>query len=238
MSAVWTVFRREIRASLVSPVPYVVAVIFTGLAGFFFFVVNEFFVYRRASLDAFFDVMPWLMLFLVPAISMRQWSEEIRGGTMESLLTFPVRTSALVVGKFLAAWALLLFCLVLTVPTWITVNAIGDLDSGPVITGYLGSFLMGGALLALGMWISALTRHQIVSFLVTAVAAFLLVMLRLLARKVGEPLGALIENLSTASRFEAMGRGVVDVRDLLYFVTFTAFFLYCNVEAIENRRYR
>jgi ABC-2 type transport system permease protein len=238
MRAVWTVFRREMRASLVSPVPYVVAVIFTALAGFLFFMASEFFLIGRASLDGLFDVMPWLMLFLVPAISMRQWSEEIRGGTMETLLTFPVRSSALVLGKFLAAWALLAVCLVLTTPIWITVGALGDLDSGPVLTGYLGSLLMGGALLALGMWISALTRHQIVAFLVTAVAAFALVMLRVLARKVDESIGTLFENLSTAARFEAMGRGVVDFRDVLYFVSFTAFFLYCNVEAIENRRYR
>jgi ABC-2 type transport system permease protein len=238
MSAVWSVFRRETRASLVSPVPYVVAVIFTVLAGFLFFQANEFFLLGRASLDSLFDVMPWLMLFLVPAISMRQWSEEIRGGTMETLLTFPVRSSAIVMGKFLAAWALLAVCLVLTVPIWITVASLGDLDHGPVLAGYLGSFLMGGALLALGMWVSALTRHQIVAFLVTAIVAFALVMLRMLARKVGEPLGALFENLSTAARFEAMGRGVVDLRDVLYFVSFTGFFLYCNVEAIENRRYR
>jgi ABC-2 type transport system permease protein len=115
---------------------------------------------------------------------------------------------------------------------------VGDLDSGPVITGYLGCLLMGGALLALGMWVSALTRHQIVAFLVTAIVAFALVMLRMLARGAAEPFGALFENLSTASRFEAMGRGVVDLRDVAYFVTFMAFFLYCNVEAIENRRYR
>jgi ABC-2 type transport system permease protein len=238
MGAIWTVYKKEIRANLVSPVPYVVAVIFTGLAGILFFGVNNFFLMKRASLDGLFDIMPWLMLFLVPAISMRQWSEELRGGTLESLLTLPASSGALVLGKFLASWTLLLVCLVLTFPIWITVASIGDLDSGPVRTGYLGCLLMGGALLAMGMWISSLTRHQIVAFLVTAVVAFGFVMLRLLARSAGEPLGALFEDLSTASRFEAMGRGVVDFRDLLYFLSFMAFFLYLNAEAVENRRYR
>ncbi|MHC5010833.1 MAG: ABC transporter permease subunit [Planctomycetota bacterium] len=237
MSEMWTVYRKEMRGYLVGPIPYVFAIIFTAFMAVWFFDLENFFLHRTATLDRFFGVIPWVFIFLVPAITMRLWSEEVRGGTIEGLLTLPVRSWQLVMGKFLSAWTLLLFCLVATLPIAFTVSHLGDLDWGPVWGGYCGTMLLGGALLALGLWISALTGHQIVAFLITMVAGFMLVIIGYMAPRAGD-LGPLFESLSVGSRFQSMGRGVIDLRDLIYFVTFTVFFLYMNAQAVENRRYR
>jgi len=233
-----SVYRKEMRAYLVSPIPYVVAFIFTAFMAWWFFFLNDFFLYRQATMDRFFVILPYVFIFLVPAISMRMWSEEARAGTLETLLTMPVKSWQLVLGKFLSAWTLLFFCLLLTFPVPLTVSLLGDLDWGPVLGGYLGALLLGGALLALGVWISALTAHQIVAFLLAGILAFVLVILGFVASRVEGGLANFLEQLSVSSRYESMGRGVVDLRDILYFVCFTGFFLYLNAMAIENGRYR
>jgi ABC-2 type transport system permease protein len=238
MKAVLTVYRREMRAYWVSPIPYVLVVLFAGFMGWYVFLSSEFFLYGQANLDTFFGFMPWPFIVIVPAITMRLWSEEARGGTLETLLTMPVRPWQLVVGKFLGAWTLVAVCLLATAPIPITVSALGDLDGGPLWGGYLGSLLMGGAMAALGLWISALTRHQIVAFIVSAFACLILVLLGFVAGRTGGGLGSLMEDVSVSARYQALGRGVLDVRDLLYFATFTGFFLYLNAQAVENRRYR
>lgn len=232
------IYLKEMRAYLVSPIPYVLVFIFAIFMSWWFFDPGEFFLVNVASMHSFFGVIPWVFILLVPALSMRLWSEEARGGTLEMLLTLPVKPWKLVGGKFLSAWTLLLFCLVATLPIPVTVSILGDLDWGPVIGGYLGALLLGGALLALGVWISALTTHQIVGFLIAAVVALVLVLMNYLATRVGGALGEAFEQISVASRFESMGRGVLDFRDILYFVSFILFFLYMNAMAVENRRYR
>ncbi len=234
----FSVYRKEMRSYLVSPIPYVLILIFTVVLGWIFFGGGEFWVWRRASVDSMFQVIPWVFLFLVPGITMRLWSEEARGGTLETLLTAPVRGWELVGGKFLSAWTILAFAVVATLPIPITVASLGDLDWGPVIGGYLGTLLLGAALLALGLWISALTAHQIVAYLLTAIAIFALVILGMAADRVGGGLGSFFERLSVSTRFEALGRGVVDLRDVVYFLTFAGLFLYLNAQAVENRRYR
>ncbi len=238
MRSAFTVYRKELRAYLVSPIPYVAAIIFTTFMGWWFFYWNDsqFFVIGKATLETgFFSIMPWVLLFLVPAIGMRLWSEEVRGGTLEALMTLPVPAWSLVVGKFFAAWTLLLLCLVLTLPIPFTVSGLGDLDWGPVLGGYLGALLFGGALLSLGVWISALTRHQIIAFLITMVVGFGLIIIQWLGSPGG---GSIFSAISLRSHYDALGRGVIDLRDLLYFASFTGFFLYLNVQAIDNRRYR
>jgi len=237
MHSAFTVYRKELRAYLVSPIPYVAAIIFTVVMAWLFFYGsdNQFFVIGKATLQSFFGLIPWILLFLVPAIGMRLWSEEVRGGTLEALMTLPVPTWSLVVGKFLAAWTILLICLVLTLPTPFTVSGLGDLDWGPVMGGYLGALLFGGALLSLSVWISALTRHQIIAFLITLVIGFGLIIIQWLGAPGG---GSIFSGISLRSHYDALGRGVIDFRDLLYFASFTGFFLYLNVQAIDNRRYR
>ncbi len=234
-----TVYRKEVRSYIVSPIPYVFTIIFTLFTGYWFFYRQDFFLYDKATMQSgFFDVMPFMLIFLVPAISMRLWSDETRGGTIEHLMTLPVSTASLVMGKFFAALTLLLVCLVLTAPIPITISNIGDLDWGPVLGGYLGALLLGGALLGLGLWLSALTQFQIVSFLITLVVGFALVILGFASNEAGSTLGTICEQVSLASHYQSLGRGVIDLRDLIYFVSFTVFFLYLNSQTIENRRYK
>ncbi len=241
MRDVLTVYRKELRTYLVSPIPYVFLIIFTTLMAWMLFYMGDgaFFVRGRATLQGgFFDMLPMILLFFVPAISMRLWSEEVRTGTLEQLMTMPVRTHALVAGKFLSAWTLLLVALVMTLPLAFTVSSLGDLDWGPVLGGYFGALLYGGALLSLGVWISALTGHQIVAFLVTLVCGFILFVLQWVA---GDTMGAtadILSQLSLTTHYRSMGRGVIDLRDLLYFASVMALFLYLNVQTVENRRIR
>jgi ABC-2 type transport system permease protein len=240
MRAITTVYLKEIRAYLVSPIPYIVLALVTGYLSMHFFWREKpgFFLLKQASLADLFEQIPVAFIVLVPALTMRLWSEEVRSGTVETLLTMPVKPVSLVIGKHLAAWTVLLVCILGTLTVFFTVNGLGDVDAGVVWTGYLGALLMGGALLALGMWISSLTRHQIVAFLLTLVAGILLHFLAEAAHAAGPGLGSLFEDLSTQSRYASLGRGVVDFRDALYFVSVMVFFLYLNSESVENRRYR
>jgi len=233
-----SVYRKEMRSYLTSPIPYVLVIIFAAYMGWWFFFLRDFFLVRQARMENFFGILPWVFIFLVPAISMRLWSEEARAGTLETLLTLPVTSWQIVLGKFLAAWTLLLLCLVATLSIPITVSSLGDLDWGPVVGGYLGALLVGGALLALGVWVSALTAHQIVAFLIAGVLSFLLVVLGMIAEQVGGDVGRFLERLAVSSRYDALSRGVVDLRDILYFVSFMGFFLYLNATTVENGRYR
>lgn len=233
MSQIWTIYKRELKAYLVSPIPYVFAAVSVILMGTFFFFLgdSQFFVIGKASLEiGFFDLLPWVLLFLVPAISMRLWSDEIHSGTLETLMTLPTTTSAVAIGKFLAAWTLLAIALACTLTIPITVSSIGDLDWGPVWGGYFGAMLLGGALLAIGIWISAWTRHQMAAFLFTGFLGAALIMISWLHES------SLAQQLSLMTRYQSMGRGVVDLRDVVYFASIIGFFLYLNIQNVENRR--
>ena len=231
------VYRKEMRSYLVSPIPYLVVALFAGFIGLWFFMVQDFFLLKLAKIDGMVGLMPVFLLIVVPAITMRLWSEEFRGGTFESLMTMPVRPRHLVYGKFLAAWTVLAGGLVGTLGIPITVKSLGDLDMGPVWGAYVGSMLMGAAFLALGQWLSGLTRNQIVAFLLSLVTGFFLTVgLRMLTESLH--FGAWAEQLSISSHFESVQRGVIDLRDVAYFVSFVGFFLYLNVESISNRRHR
>ena len=238
-----SVYRKELRGTLVSPIPYILVVMFAlGLAYVFFWgldrMLPSFWLLSTASVATLFDCIPIAFAILVPALTMRQWSEEIRGGTIETLCTLPVSAGALVLGKFLASWTLLAACLVATLPIVLTVNGLGDLDWGPVWGGYLGALFLGAALLSLGLWISALTRHQIVAFLVTLFMGLVLcAFLTYFASEPGSTLGSVFHAVALNARYDSLGRGVLEFRDLLYFASFTAFFLYLNAESVDNRRY-
>jgi len=242
-SRMLSVFRKELRSTLVSPIPYILVVIFAlGLSYVFFWGLDarspSFWLLSTASVAGLFDCIPIAFAILVPALTMRGWSEEIRGGTIEMLCTLPVTSGALVLGKFLSAWTLLAGCLLATLPIVLTVDALGDLDWGPVWGGYLGALFLGAALLSLGLWISALTRHQIVAFLVTLFVGLLLCsFMTQIAQGAAETWRALLQQVALDARFESLGRGVLELRDLLYFASFTTFFLYLNAETVDNRRY-
>src|SRR5215212_9190097 len=175
-SHIKTIAKRELSGYFASPVAYVFIVIFLLLMGFFTFMAGGFFERGEASLAAFFLWHPWLYLFLVPAVGMRLWSEERRMGTMELLLTFPITSWQAIVGKFVASWLFLLLALALTFPVWMTANYLGNPDNGVIFAAYLGSFLMAGAYLAISCMTSAMTRNQVVSFIVSVVICLLLIL--------------------------------------------------------------
>lgn len=242
MSPVASIFRRELRSYFATPVAYVFIVIFLMMSGALMFYIGGFYERGQADLQPFFTFHPWLYLFLVPAISMRLWAEERRSGTIELLLTLPVTVWQAVLGKFLAAWAFLALALMLTFPAWITVNYLGNPDNGVILASYLGSLLMGGAFLAIGSCISACTRNQVVAFILALVTCFVLLMAGFpLVLDVVRPLAPqvlvdTIAGLSFLTHFSAISKGVIDLRDVLYFVLSIVVWLYATVIVIDLKK--
>src|SRR5438270_5380202 len=245
LSNIKAVAKRELIGYFSSPVAYVFLVIFLLLGGFFTFMVGRapFFEFGQASLTTFFLWQPWLFLFLVPAVGMRLWSEERRQGTLELLLTMPITAWQAIVGKFLASWAFLTLALILTFPIVITVNYLGSPDNGVIWASYFGSFLLGGAYLAVSCMTSAMTRNQVISFIVSVVICFLLILAG------WPPVTKLVDQLSEGSRltdavaafsvmthFEGFQRGVIDSRDVIFFVALMVFSLFTTSVIIRNHR--
>lgn len=233
------VYRKELKGYFVSPIAYIVIAVFVSFLAYRFFWDREFFFLKRADLHAgLFFQFERVLVFLVPLIGMRLWSSEYFGGTIETLMTLPLRTSSIVMGKFFAALTLLLVCFIGSAGLPISVSMLGDLDWGPVIGGYLGAFLFCASLLALGLWISSITSHQLIAALITVLLGGVFVAMYEFSNKVDGVFGGVLEQLSLASHYQAMGRGVIDLRDVVFFLTFTVFFLYLNTQTVENRRYR
>ncbi len=241
-SNIWTIAKRELLGYFDSPVAYVFIVIYLLLAGFFTFTFGAFFERGEASLGAFFMWMPWLFLFLVPAVGMRLWSEERRSGTIELLLTFPVTAWQAIVGKFLAAWLFIAIALALTFPIWITVNWLGDPDNGVILAGYVGSLLLAGAYLAVGCMTSALTRNQVVSFILAVVICLALVLVGfspvtdLLTRWAAAWFVEGAAAFSVLSHFDGFQRGVLDSRDLAFFASVIGFALFVTGVILRGHR--
>lgn len=239
---IWTIAKREMQGYFASPVAYVFIVIFLLLAGFFTFMLGGFFERNDASLVSFFMWLPWLYLFLVPAAGMRLWSEERRLGTIELLLTMPITAWQAIVGKFLASWLFLMLALALTFPLWITVNYLGHPDNGVIVCGYVGSALMAGAYLAITSMTSAVTRNQVIAFILSVVICFLLVlagwppMTRLLDSLNLTGVRNLVASMSVMTHFVAFQRGVLDVRDLVFFVSLIGFALFTTGVVIRSHR--
>jgi ABC-2 type transport system permease protein len=242
MSAVWPIFRREFATYFATPLAYVFIIIFLFAMGAFTFYIGNFYENGVADLTVFFGYHPWLYLFLVPAIAMRLWAEERRTGTMELLLTLPVPLWATVVGKFLAAWAFTGIALALTFPIWLTVNFLGNPDNGVILASYIGSFLMAGGYLAIGAAISAMTGNQVIAFVVSVVVCFLFTVsgapLVLDFFRDWAPLLLIntIASFSFLTHFSAITAGVIDLRDVIYFLSLIALFLLVNIVVIDLKR--
>lgn len=239
MNRIRAVAGRELRSYFNSPIAYIFLLVFVGAALFTFFNMSAFFSRGRADLRALFDSIPLLMVLLVPALTMRLWAEEQKQGTMEVLLTLPARDHELVMGKFLASWALLATGLGLTFILPFTVAGLGDLDWGPVIGGYVGALLLGAAYLAVGQFISATTENQILAFILSLVVCLGLwgVGQESFAGLWSDRIGSLLRSLGTSSRFQSIARGVIDMRDLVYYVSLSGFFLAASVGALRARRW-
>lgn len=236
------ILKREFMSFFATPVAYVFVAIFLVLSGVFTFYVGRFYEYGQADLQAFFGFHPWLYLFLVPAIAMRTWAEERKSGSIELLMTLPVKTGEIVLGKFLAAWFVLGLSLALTFPLWLTVNFLGSPDNGVILAAYLGSWLMSGAFLAIGMCVSATTKSQVVSFILSVVVSFLFVLsgssVVLSSLKGWVPLWFLdtVSSFSFLLHFENMAKGVIAVNDVVYFLLVITVWLYAGLFLIEQKK--
>ena len=217
-------------------------IIFLVMTGIFTFYLGGFYERGFADLDPFFRFHPWLYLFLVPAISMRLWAEERRLGTIELLFTLPLTTLQAVLGKFFAAWLFIGLALLLTLPVWLTVNYLGSPDNGVILAAYLGSWLMAGGFLAIGSCMSALTRNQVVAFILSVVVCFLFLLsglpmvMNLFKGWAPQVILDGIASLSVLRHFADISKGVIDLRDLVYFVLMTGFWLFANVLILDMKK--
>jgi ABC-2 type transport system permease protein len=242
MGRTWIIFKREFQAYFATPLAYVFIVIFLGLAGAFPFFLGSFFERGQADLEPFFVFHPWLYLFLVPALAMRLWAEERRGGTIELLMTLPVRSFEIVLGKFLAAWVFAGIALALTFPIWITVNWLGDPDNGAILVSYLGSWVVAGAFIAIGACMSALTTNQVIAFVLGAGACFLFLMsgvdLVLSAFRGWAPQLTvdLVASFSIITHFGRLMKGVVDLTTVVFFASLIGLCLLANTLIIDLKK--
>ena len=222
MSNIWVIFKRELAGYFTTPIAYIFMIIFVFLSGIFAFYIGNFFERGQADLLPFFSFHPWLYLFLIPALAMRLWAEERKGGTIELLLTMPITMPQAVLGKFLAAWAFTAIALSLTIPIWITVNYLGEPDNGIIF--------------------SAVTRNQVVAFVVSAVICLLFVLsgfplvLDFFSVWAPEFIVSAISSFSFLTHFDAISKGVIDIRDIIYFISVIAFWLYTNAVLIEYKK--
>jgi ABC-2 type transport system permease protein len=236
------VAKREFAAYFATPLAGVFLTIFVAATGAFAFYIGGFFDRGQANLYSFFAYHPWLYLLLVPAVAMRLWAEERKSGTIELLMTLPISPWEAILGKFAAAWAFIGLALVLTFPMWITVNVLGDPDNGVILTSYLGSFLMAGAFLAIGSFVSALTKNQVIAFILATTICFLFVMsgMELVqnALRAWAPgiVSQAISSMSFLTHFEQITRGVLDLTTIVFFLSLIAFALFANAIAVEQKK--
>ncbi len=242
ISHIKAITKKELSCYFSSPIAYVFMVIFLLLCGFFTFSVSHFYEIGQADLRSFFQWHPWIYLFLVPSVAMRLWAEEKRLGTIELLLTLPVRTSEAVIGKFLSAWIFVGICLLLTFPMVLTVLYLGRPDMGVIWCAYVGSFLMAGAYLSIGSFTSSITKNQVISFILSVVICFFFVL-------AGWPpvtgffsgwapswVIELLAGMSFMTHYESIQRGVLDVRDIIYFLSVIFLMLSITGVILQNLR--
>ncbi|MEC8950894.1 MAG: ABC transporter permease subunit [Pseudomonadota bacterium] len=236
------IFRRELLSYFATPLAYVFIVIFLITNGIFTFELGGFYVRGQADLLPFFSFHPWLYLFMVPAIAMTLWADERKTGSIELLLTLPIRLSEAVIGKFLAAWVLTGIALLLTFPIWITVNYLGNPDNGVIVAAYMGSWFMAGGFLAIGSCLSACTKNPVIAFILTVAICFLFVimgspiLLNAFPQWVPQVLVDAFSAMGFLTHFDSIARGVLDIRDFLFFTVFIAAWLLASAIVIEMKK--
>lgn len=242
LTTIWIITKREFKAYFSTPLALVFLTIFIALTGAFAFYVGAFFERSQADLYPFFAYHPWLYLLLVPAVSMRLWAEERKTGTIEFLMTLPISPLEAIIGKFLAAWAFIGLALLLTFPMFLTVNALGDPDNGVILTSYCGSFLMAGAFLAIGSFVSAMTRNQVIAFILASTLCFVFTMSgfemiqNVLKSWFPEIVSQAVSSMSFLAHFERISRGVVEAPTLIFFFSMIFFWLFATVIAVDQKK--
>lgn len=242
MSVIWSITKKEFKSYFSSPIAYVFLVVFLILVNWMFF--NTYFIAKIASMRDFFNLLPWIFLFFVPAVTMRLWAEEKKLGTQEILMTLPVKDYEVVIGKYLASFFFMVVAIVLTfsIPLIlsITVDPEVGLDFGPIIGGYVGLFLMGAAYLAIGVFASSLSENQIIAFILGIVISFMLFILgeSFVLMRAPEFLVPVFRYVGLGVHFDSIARGVIDSKDIVYYISLIAFFLFLNVRSVESRRWK
>ena len=242
MQNIWFIMKREFNGYFSTPVAYVFIIIFLLLTGFSTFYAGNFFERGEADLYPFFSLHPWLYILLIPAISMRLWAEERKSGSVELLMTLPVSVFEAVLGKFFAAWAFTGLALLLNFPLWITVNYLGDPDNGVIIASFLGSLLMAGGFLAIGACISAITKNQVIAFVLSLIISLVFVLsgygivIDFFSGWAPQTLVETISSFSFLTHFDAISKGVIDLRDMFYFLSLIAIWLFANALIINARK--
>ena len=237
-----TLFKRELAGYFATPVAYVFMVIFLLLSGILTCYVGNFYENGQADLQAMFTFHPWLYLFLIPAISMRLWAEERKQGTIELLMTLPITPAQTVFGKFLAAWVFCGIALLLTFPTWITINYLGKPDNGVIVASYLGSFLMAGGYLAIGAALSAVSKNQVIAFILGLVACLLFLLIgyppvrAFYSGVLPAQVAATISDFSFLTHWDAITRGVIDARDFLFFASLILVAMFANAVILDVKK--
>ena len=242
MQNIQVILKRELYSYFATPIAYVFIVIFLILNGIFTFFIGDFFGRGQADLQPFFDYHPWLYLFIIPALAMRLWAEERKSGSIELLLTLPVTTMEAVLGKFLAAWAFIEIALFLSLPIWFTVNYLGDADNGVIFASYMGSTLMAGGFLAIGSCMSAITKNQVIAFIMSVMVCLLFILsgfpvvLNFFSDWAPQLIVDTISSFSFLTHFRAISKGVLDLRDIIYFLSMITLWLFLNVTVIEMKK--
>lgn len=238
MKNILTIFQKEFKSYFNSPIAYIFIITFLLFSSWLFF--RTFFLIGQAHMRPLFGILPWIFLILAPAITMRAWAEEKKMGTMEVLMTLPLKDYEVVLGKFFSTFIFMIITVLLTFPLPLTVYILGKPDTGTIVGGYLGACLMGGAYLAIGLFISSLTKNQIVAFIVSIVTCFALLIIGedIVLMSTPAMLTPIFSHLGLGAHFESISRGVIDSRDLIYYFSVIGFFLFLNTLAIESRKWK
>ena len=238
MTNIAAIFKKEFRSYFNSPIAYIFITFFLGLSSWLFF--RGFFIDNQAEMRGFFGLMPWIFLFFIPAVTMKLWAEEKKIGTIEILMTLPIRDYEVVLGKFLASFALLIVTVLLSLVIPFSVMYVGDPDGGIIITGYIGLLLMGAAYLAIGLCASTLTENQIIAFIFGIFTCFVLLIIGedIVLFNTPDWLFPIFSYLGLGSHYSSILRGVLDSRDIIYYLSLIGFFLYLSTLAVESRKWR
>lgn len=231
-------FKKELLSYFNSPIAYIFIAVFLIVGNWLFF--NTFFLVNQAGMRGYFGLLPWLFMFIAPAITMRSWAEEKKAGTIEFLLTLPLTDWQVVLAKFFSALAFMGMTLLLTLSLPITIARLGNMDIGPVIGGYIGSLFLAGAYLSLGLFVSSMTKNQIIAFVLGLVACFIFFIIGADFVLMGAPdaLMPAMKFLGLGSHFDSIGRGVLDTKDIVYYLSFIFMFLWLNARVIEARSWK
>ena len=240
MKTILTIAKREFKSYFTSPIAYCFTVAFLILSNVMFFYLRLFFLTNQATLRGLFSFLPWLFLFLAPSLTMRAWAEEKKLGTMELMMTLPVRDYEVVLGKFLSSLLFLSFTVLLTLPLVGTCYYLGEPDMGPILGGYAGAILLGAAYLSIGLFSSSLTENQIVAFISGAAICFFLLVIgeEMFTSRLPAILIPVVAYLGLGTHFDSIGRGVLDSRDLIYYLSIAGFFIFLNICSVESRKWK